>query len=394
MGDDEQNNSGGRFGVMMKKLKPYLLVVSLQFGSAGMYIISMATLNHGMNRYVLIVYRNATAALVLAPFALVLERKTRPKMTISTFLHIMVLGFLEPVIDQGFTYLGMKYTSASFASAIMNAVPSVTFVIAVIFRVETVKIKEVRSQAKVIGTLVTFAGALLMTLYKGPVIDLLWSHKTSSHHESSSTTINSNQHWIAGTLFILLGSVAWSCFYVLQSITVKKYPANISLSCFICLAGALQGSAVAFTVERRPSAWAVGWDSRLLAPLYTGIISSGITYYVQGLVMKTRGPVFVTAFNPLCMIIVSILGSIILAEKLHLGSIIGGMVIAFGLYSVVWGKSKDYGTNPAVQSNTTVKDEAQELPITNANAISGAKLVIDKNSIDQPSQMQLKTVQI
>lgn len=70
------------------------------------------------------------------------------------------------------------------------------------------------------------------------------------------------------------------------------------------------------------------------------------------------------------------------------------MVIAFGLYSVVWGKSKDYGTNPAVQSNTTVKDEAQELPITNANAMSGAKLVIDKNSIDQPSQMQLKTVQI
>ncbi|KAM1365609.1 hypothetical protein ACFX13_044612 [Malus domestica] len=393
MGDDEQSNSGGRFGVMMKKLKPYLLVVSLQFGSAGMYIISMATLNHGMNRYVLIVYRNATAALVLAPFALVLERKTRPKMTISTFFNIMVLGFLEPVIDQGFTYLGMKYTSASFASAIMNAVPSLTFVIAVISRVETVKIKEVRSQAKVIGTLVTFAGALLMTLYKGPVIDLLWSHKTSSHHESSSST-TSNQHWIAGTLFILLGSVAWSCFYVLQSITVKKYPANISLSCLICLAGALQGSAVAFTVERRPSAWAVGWDSRLLAPLYTGIISSGITYYVQGLVMKTRGPVFVTAFNPLCMIIVSILGSIILAEKLHLGSIIGGMVIAFGLYSVVWGKSKDYGTNPAVQSNTTVKDEAQELPITNANAISGAKLVIDKSTIDQPSQMQLKTVQI
>ena len=54
-------------------------MVCLQFGSAGMYIISMVTLNHGMNRYVLIVYRNAIAALVLAPFALVLER--------SVFLH-------------------------------------------------------------------------------------------------------------------------------------------------------------------------------------------------------------------------------------------------------------------------------------------------------------------
>lgn len=55
----------------------------------------------------------------------------------------------------------------------------------------------------------------------------------------------------------------------IQSITVKKYPANISLSCLICLVGALQGVAVAVTVERRASAWAVGWDSRLLAPLYS-----------------------------------------------------------------------------------------------------------------------------
>ncbi|XP_021810263.1 WAT1-related protein At4g08290 [Prunus avium] len=380
----------GQFGVMLNKLKPYLLVVSLQFGSAGLYIISMVTLNHGMNRFVLIVYRNAAAALFLAPFALVLERKTRPKMTISIFLHIMVLGFLEPIVDQGFTYLGMKYTSASFTSAIMNAVPSVTFVIAVIFRVETVKMKEVRSQAKVIGTLVTFAGALLMTVYKGPVVDLLWSHKTSSH---SSTTTSSDQHWVTGTLFILIGCVAWSCFYVLQSITVKKYPANISLSCLICLVGALQGAAVAVTVERRASAWAVGWDSRLLAPLYSGIIASGIAYYVQGLVMKTRGPVFVTAFNPLCMIIVSILGSIILAEKLHLGSIIGGVIIVFGLYSVVWGKSKDYCKSSAVPSSPAMKDEAHELPISSGSAINGTKLVIDKNGSDQPSEMQYMAVQ-
>lgn len=61
---------------MFDKVKPYLLMVGLQFGSAGMYIISKETLNHGMSRYVLIVYRNAIAALVLAPFALVLERFT------------------------------------------------------------------------------------------------------------------------------------------------------------------------------------------------------------------------------------------------------------------------------------------------------------------------------
>lgn len=72
---------GNKVSEVLYKIRPYLLMVFLQFGSAGMYIISMVTLNHGMNRYVLIVYRNAIAALVLAPFALFLER--------SLLLHTM-----------------------------------------------------------------------------------------------------------------------------------------------------------------------------------------------------------------------------------------------------------------------------------------------------------------
>ncbi|KAJ7965587.1 WAT1-related protein [Quillaja saponaria] len=200
-------------------------------------------------------------------------------MTVSVFLQIMALGFLEPVLDQGFTFLGMTYTSATFTSAIMNAVPSVTFLLAVIFRIERLKMKEIRSQAKVIGTLVTFAGALLMTLYKGPVIDLFKS-PNATHNGGSSDS--SDKHWLTGTLFILVGVVAWSAFYILQSITVKAYPAKLTLSSLICLVGGLQSAAVAVVAERHPRAWAIGWDYRLFAPLYTGIVSSGIAYYVQG----------------------------------------------------------------------------------------------------------------
>lgn len=35
--------------------------------------------------------------------------------------------------------------------------------------------------------------------------------------------------------------------------------------------------------------------------------------------MKERGPVFVTAFNPLVMIIVAVLGSFILSENITVG---------------------------------------------------------------------------
>jgi hypothetical protein len=50
-----------------------------------------------------------------------------------------------------------------------------------------------------------------------------------------------------------------------------------------------------------------------------GIVTSSISYYVQGLVIKKKGPVFATAFSPLMMIIVAVMGSFILAEKIFLG---------------------------------------------------------------------------
>ncbi|KAG4965732.1 hypothetical protein JHK85_040707 [Glycine max] len=289
---------GAKVGKMVHKAKPYVLTVGLQFGMAGTYLFTMASLNHGMSRLVFIVYRNAIAALALAPFALIFER---------------------PVVDQGFTFLGMQYTSASFASAVMNAVPSVTFVLAVIFRLERIKIRELRSQAKVIGTLVTFAGALLMTLYKGPQFDL-FHHSNTAHQQGGSHSTQNHSHWVAGTLFICLGCLAWSSFYILQSITVKRYPAELSLSSLICFAGALQSAVVALIADHNPRAWAIGFDYSLYGPLYTGIMSSGIAYYIQGLVMQSRGPVFVTSFNPLCMIIVTALGSLLLGEHLYLGS--------------------------------------------------------------------------
>lgn len=58
----------------VKKLKPYLAMVSLQFGYAGLHIVTMLSLKGGLNHYVLTVYRHVVALSVLAPFAFFLER--------------------------------------------------------------------------------------------------------------------------------------------------------------------------------------------------------------------------------------------------------------------------------------------------------------------------------
>ncbi|KAK8704323.1 hypothetical protein V6N13_047950 [Hibiscus sabdariffa] len=58
----------------LNKVKPYLAMVSLQFGYAGMYIVSMVCLKHGMSNFILATYRHVVATIVVAPFAFVLER--------------------------------------------------------------------------------------------------------------------------------------------------------------------------------------------------------------------------------------------------------------------------------------------------------------------------------
>ena len=54
---------------------------------------------------------------------------------------------------------------------------------------------------------------------------------------------------------------------------------------------------------------------------------SGVAYYVQGIVSRQRGPVFVTAFNPLCMIITAVMGSIVLKEEITRGRYVHGVTM-------------------------------------------------------------------
>lgn len=68
--------------------------------------------------------------------------------------------------------------------------------------------------------------------------------------------------------------------HMVQSITIKKYTAGISLSSLICLAGTIQSLAIALVVEHRPSGWAVGWNSRLFAPLYS-VSTFSIKYIIM-----------------------------------------------------------------------------------------------------------------
>ncbi|KAJ1382240.1 hypothetical protein SESBI_44440 [Sesbania bispinosa] len=74
--------------------KPYVSMILLQFGYAGMNIIAKLSLNQGMSHYVLVVYRHAFATAAIAPFAFIFERKHQPKITFPIFMQIFILALL------------------------------------------------------------------------------------------------------------------------------------------------------------------------------------------------------------------------------------------------------------------------------------------------------------
>lgn len=355
---------GNYLSGLFKTSKPYIAMISLQFGYAGMNVITKLSLNGGMSHYVLVVYRHAFAALSMAPFALILERKIRPKITWSVFMQIFVLGLLGPVIDQNFYYAGLNDTSPTFSCAMSNILPAMTFVLALICRMEKVEMRRVRCQAKVAGTLVTVAGAMLMTIYKGAVIisSGSGSGRSASLHQIGEAPMSSadpsDKDWVKGSIFVIIATLAWAALFIIQAFTLTRYPAPLSLTTLICFVGTLQSIVVTLCLEHAPSAWNIGFDMNLFTAAYSGIVASGVAYYVQGLVIQDKGPVFASAFSPLMMIIVAIMGSFVLSENIYLGGILGAILIVMGLYSVLWGKYKEG------------QEEKEELPV----AVKGGEL--------------------
>ncbi|GLJ32877.1 hypothetical protein SUGI_0662140 [Cryptomeria japonica] len=314
--------------VNMEEFKPHVGQILVQACYAGMNIIVRIALDNGMNNFVFVAYRQALATLVMGPIAYFLERKERPAMTCTTFWQIFLLALCGIAVNQNFYFLGLAYTSSTFASATTNLIPVVTFVMATSFRLERVDLRTKRGQAKVIGTIICVGGAMVMTLYKGSTLG-------GTLHVLKMST------WLLGALLLFASTLSWSAWLTFQAPVLKKYPAQKSLTALILLLGTIQSAVMALFFEPKVSAWKLKWDMELLSIVYSGVLCSAFAFFVQTYCIHERGPVFAAMFNPLSTILVATLNLLILHVKLHVGSVVGGVLIIVGLYIVLWGKAKD-----------------------------------------------------
>ncbi|MFS7889690.1 hypothetical protein Hanom_Chr00s000004g01609991 [Helianthus anomalus] len=88
-----------------------------------------------------------------------------------------------------------------------------------------------------------------MTLVKGPLLELFWTrgrNKINVIHNGVDL-----HHSLKGAIMITNGCFSWSGFMVLQAITLKSYPTELTLTAWICFLGTIEGVIAALLMERR-----------------------------------------------------------------------------------------------------------------------------------------------
>ncbi|EEC73065.1 hypothetical protein OsI_07025 [Oryza sativa Indica Group] len=265
-----------------EKLKLLLGVLALQCCLAGFHIVSRAALNMGISKIVFTVYRNCIALALLIPFAYFLEKKNRPPLTFSLLAQLFFLAFCGITCNQGFYLLGLHYLSPTYASAIQNTVPAITFALAASLRLEQVNINKRYGMAKVIGTVT-------------PVL--------------------------------------------------KKYPARLSMLALTLAFGLVQFLAIAAFWENDIGKWRLHSGEELFTILYAGLVASGVALSLQIWCIDRGGALFTAIFQPVQTVMVAIMAAVILGDLLYTGGIIGAVLIVIGLYLVLWGKNEEKKSN-------------------------------------------------
>ncbi|KAM3275477.1 hypothetical protein ACQJBY_044070 [Aegilops geniculata] len=196
-------------------------------------------------------------------------------------------------------------------------------------RLEKVDLRSSRSIAKIVGTVVCLAGAMLMAFFKGPKL-------------LGALLLPVTDDWVKGGIYLMGNAFCFSIWYILQVPVCKSYLDPLSLATWMCFLATLQCAVMAFFLEANYiEIWKLASIWELPCILYGGVFASGANFFMQSWCISVKGPLYSAIFTPLSAVITTILSTLVLHEELHIGSVLGAIVIILGLYVVLWGKADD-----------------------------------------------------
>ncbi|CAJ2647611.1 unnamed protein product [Trifolium pratense] len=314
-------------------------MVIAQFVEVGGDTLMKSATKDGMSTFIFIFYSNLLALFFLIPTTLFHHRKRAPPpIPTSIFCRMFLLSCLSTSV-QILMNAGIRYSSPTLSSAMIDLVPAFTFILAVISRMEIVNMKRHSSQAKIIGTLVSIVGALTVTLYKG--IPLISDSFPNIEMGASEIYRSVKSDWILGAFLLAIASFCLSVLFIIETWTIKEYPEDLLVTTICCSMVVILSAIVAFIKEGNSKAWILRHNKEFVAVCFSAIFLLSMRSVVYKWAFRKKGPIYVAMFNPLRVVIALGMGVIFLGDNLYLGSMIGASIIVIGFYAVMWAQAQE-----------------------------------------------------
>ncbi|MCL7021851.1 hypothetical protein MKW94_028297 [Papaver nudicaule] len=326
------------FQSLLHKIGPHGSLILGQIISASYIVLSKVIMVQGISSTVFLVYQFILATLFMGFLAFIFERKKMPPLTMQILGGIFLLALIGVTIAQIMLATALYFTSSTVESSVLNMIPAITFVLSLITRQEKLQLHTLWGIGKIIGTLLSISGALVLMFWRdGSLVETV---KSSSPNDFIGMGISVSTTTV-GLVMVVIGVLAFSTWILMLEPMTRKYPAELSMTTIMFLFATLQTGIVAILLNREASQWQLKWDLELLNIVVGGALNSGLANFFVAWCAGLKGPVFVASFSPLGLLFTTILETIFLGQTMGTGSIFGSMMIVMGLYIYLWSKAQE-----------------------------------------------------
>ncbi|CAL0312742.1 unnamed protein product [Lupinus luteus] len=182
--------------ILYNEVLPFIVIIATEAILVGINVMYKAATLKGLSYYVLIVYSYSISSIILLfPLLYVLKRFAAELCGVQ----------------------GMQSASPTLSSALSILIPIFTFILAVLFRMEKLALRSKSTQAKILGTILSIIGALLVVLYKGQII-FSNSNSLLSPATDSPISLSSPRNWVIGGSLLVVQYLLLSIILTLQGI--------------------------------------------------------------------------------------------------------------------------------------------------------------------------------